>query len=242
MLKIAVCDDEVLFQEQLSEMIKAYCETRKMKYELICFSAGKDLYKYCQMKIENLFDIVFLDIDMEEMNGLETAKLLGELCPKTKIVLVTAFISYVLEGYKVKAVRYILKNDSELQRAIVESLDASICVIETKNEERVIDFIEGKKKILLSQILYLESNLHKVKFHFLNTNKVYSRYEKLDQIERELNQSYFLRIHKSYLINLEELLQYKRYEAIMKSGISIPIPKAKYREVYDTYVAFKGEL
>ena len=92
-----------------------------MLYEISLFYSGKNFVKLSMNMTK--YNIVFLDINMEELNGIETAKRLRVLCKDTFVVFVTAYINYTLEGYKVEAIRYILKNSANLQDSVEECMD-----------------------------------------------------------------------------------------------------------------------
>ena len=91
-LKIAVCDDEVIFAKKLKELISMYCTKKQILYELDLYQSGKAFLSDNIKMME--YQIVFLDINMEEIDGLETARELRKLCKETFVIFVTAFINY----------------------------------------------------------------------------------------------------------------------------------------------------
>ena len=124
MIRIAICDDEdgFLFLEQ--KVVSAYMKNHDYQYCVDTFSSGIDLLQP-NGNIED-FDIIFLDINMNELDGLETAKKIRECGSRAYIVFVTAFVTYALEGYKVDAIRYLLKESDSLEPSIEECLDSII--------------------------------------------------------------------------------------------------------------------
>ena len=189
------------------------------------------------------YNIVFLDINMDRLDGIGTAKKIREISREIYIVFVTAFIDYTLEGYKVDAIRYILKNNSMLRNGIDECMDA----IQEKMNYKVVykdfDFCEGKRSISLEHILYVESNLHKLKIYVLdNEVHFYTIYMTLDELESELCESGFLRIHQSYLVNKLHISKIFRYRLIMCDGTELNIPKTRYNYVQKAVAEYKGEL
>lgn len=93
------------------------------------------------------YDAIFLDINMKEMDGLETAERIRKLSKTVYIVFVTAYITYALEGYKVGAVRYLLKEDSSLENSLKECLDTITDRMSARAEICEIEFQSGKKRI-----------------------------------------------------------------------------------------------
>lgn len=148
-----------------------------------------------------------------------------------------------MEGYKVDAFRFLLKSNSNMQRHITECMDA----IRKKMEYDVIwkdfEFHEGKKKLSMDCLLYIESNLHKLLFYVMEDEILtYTLNDTLNHVERSIDSKHFLRCHQSFLVNMKYIKKINRYEVILYNNKSLPIPKARYREVYDTYVAYKREL
>ena len=104
-MKIAVCDDS----REDRDALRALLEACGYDFEIKEYSSGAELY--ADMGYVRKCGIVFLDINMEGMDGLEAAGKIKAECPKVHIVLVTAYVNYALEGYKVKASRFLLKDD-----------------------------------------------------------------------------------------------------------------------------------
>lgn len=242
MIKIAVCDDEELFQNKIKEKISNYLEEKGCSFDICCFSSGRDLLEKIQKEKEKDFDIVYLDINMEQMDGLMTAAKIRQVKLDLTIVFVTSYISYALEGYKVNAFRYILKNPDRLDEMLLESLEAFLKEWGNQQKTMVFDFVEGKRQIKLLDVVYIESDLHRLHFHMKKEGKVYSVYDKLNEVEKCFVGLPFLRIHQSYLVNMAEVEEYCRYEMMMKSGDVLSIPKSKYKAVKEAMIVYEGEL
>lgn len=112
MLKIAICDDEKYYRDRIENLLKAYLQEHNLNAELVLFQSGESFISQQENLVK--YDIVFLDINMNEMDGIETAMRIRRFYSSTYIIFVTAFIDYALEGYKVNAVRYIMKNTLEI--------------------------------------------------------------------------------------------------------------------------------
>ena len=103
MFRIAICDDEKIFRADLKEILTRYMTDRGIMLEIDTFSSGKE---FAELGIEMVkYKIVFLDINMDELDGIMTAKKIRENSKDMFIVFVTAFVNYTIEGYKVDAVR-----------------------------------------------------------------------------------------------------------------------------------------
>ena len=225
-MKIAVCDDS----REDRGALKALLEACGHDFEIREYGSGAELY--ADMGYVRECGIVFLDINMEGMDGLEAAGKIKAECPKVHIVLVTAYVNYALDGYKVKASRFLLKDD--LERTLPE------CVEDILREERVVefDFVEGNVRLRVDDIIYIETSKHKNVFYM--AAGTYSIYKKMDELETELAGMGFVRIHQSFLINMRYIGKLGSYIMVLTTGKEISVPKSRYPEVKRQYTLFKG--
>ncbi len=237
MLEIAVCDDESFYREKIQRLLEEYLAERSLEYRIQLFLSGEEFLKHCENRVK--YDIVFMDINMEKVDGIQAAMQMRAFHSDTYLVLVTAFINYALEGYKVNAVRYIMKDT--LDTAMTECMDA---VMEKMKIAQVsFSFMEGERKLYTDNILYVESRKHKSVFFYMEAEIVkYQIYEKLDWVEEKLSGFHFLRIHKSYLVNMKHIRKINNYTAFLDTGEELPVPRPRFRAAKETFVAYKGGL
>lgn len=241
MFYIAICDDEEYFQKREQQLIMNYMNERGYKCKIDVFSSGEEITKLGT--VVSKYSIIFLDINMKELDGIETAKQIREVTKDTYIVFVTAFITYSLEGYKVDAIRYLLKDDDNLDKAVSECLDTILFKMDYKIYKHTFEFQEGTVELYLEDLLYVDSNLHKLTFHVnQGKQKEYTMYERLDVIHDLLREEGFCRIHKSYLVNLKYMESIERYKAILASGDCLAVSKARYLDAKDEFICYKGEI
>lgn len=241
MFRIAICDDESHFRKLICEILIDYMDKKGILYEIDEFELGKD---FVNLGIEILkYKIVFLDINMDELDGMETAQKIREVSKDIFIVFVTAFINYTLEGYRVDAVRYILKNNVNFSELVFECMDAISMKMNYVVKRKTFNFNEGTKNMPLERLLYVESRLHKLEFYIMEDrlNK-YSLYGTLNDMEKELADNAFVRIHQSYLVNMKHIKKVSRYKVLLNNGIELEIPKVRYKFVEEIYVLYKGEI
>lgn len=241
MLKIAVCDDEEYFGVRIKSIILEYMTGRNYDCIVDIFKSGKEILASYFSGIN--YDMVFLDINMKEMDGIQTAKEIRKLSSDVYIIFITAYITYSLEGYKVDAVRYILKEDNYLVGTMIECLDTVIKKMNYEEIQYTIDFFNEKVNLAVDKILYVESRLHKVFFFVLNKQvEEYCMYDKLDCIENNLKQFGFCRIHQSFLVNLKYVKSVERYKVILLNGIEISISKKYYKDTEMKYIKMRGDI
>lgn len=208
MLKIAICDDERYFQTIIKEILINYQEQKNIPLSIDIFESGKELLKL-EMGLVR-YNIVFLDIKMDEIDGILTAQTIRDVNKDIFIVFITAFVDYSLEGYKVDAIRYILKNNESFYYTVFESMDAILEKMNYKYSKKIFNFMEGRKAIHTNRILYIESKLHKLHFNILEEKiNSYTLYGTLDKLEEQLLEDQFVRIHQSYLVNMKHIRSIK---------------------------------
>lgn len=245
MFHIAICDDEEYFRLREKKLIERYMKNRGYSCQIDLYASGKELLSCANGNLP--YDVIFLDISMEEMDGLETAEKIRKLSENIYIVFVTAYITYALDGYKVGAVRYLLKEEDNLENALRECLD--MITVRMKEKKAVYEFAfqNGKKRIPADAILYIESRLHKVIFFIMEDGvKEYARYDRLDAVEQELQQygvdRDFCRVHQSFLVNMRYAKGVERYKVLLENGMEISISKKYYKGVEKEYIRRQGEI
>lgn len=241
MIKIAICDDEEVFRNKLRGLVKEYLENEQVPCQIDTFSQGIELVKL-DLNILN-YNIIFLDVNMDELDGIQTAKIIRRMTDEVYLVFVTAHIDYSLEGYKVDAVRYLLKDNKSIKNAVFECLSTLLAAMDYKTRKLKFDFIEGSEALAVERILFVESKLHKLEFHVMKQGPViYTLYGTLNKIEVVLKNSNFIRAHQSYLVNIRHIKSIMNYKLQLVNDVELPVPKARYRSVKEAFIAYKGEI
>jgi Response regulator of the LytR/AlgR family len=241
MFRIAICDDEIFFAEDLKELISGYMTEKGLVFEIDIYGSGEALV---ELGIEVVkYTAVFLDINMEKVDGIKAAEKIREISREVFIVFVTAYVNYSLEGYRLDAVRYLLKNKVNFPGTVNECVDALMDKLNYSIAKRVFDFKEGTKEVSLERLLYIESNLHKLEFHIMEDDmKIYTMYETLNALEEKLAVNDFIRIHQSYLVNIKHIKNVVRYKVVLTNGVELIIPKARYTYVKEQFISYQGEV
>ena len=235
MLKIAVCDDEKNICDYIEKRVTDYLARVDENAEISVFYDSAPLLEAC--KKSNDFDIIFLDIKMKTINGVDCAKLLRENDVNSLIVFVTSSAEYVFSGYEVKAFRYILKTD------LVNAFDRIFgeCLTELKkNIDKVFPLKTTSvvKNLPLNDILYFESNKRVLIVH--TKGEDHSFYGKLDDIEEGLQNDNFIRIHQSFLVNALKIKSVSKTEVTLKNGDILPVSKSRATAVKEAYLWSKS--
>ena len=232
MLKIAVCDDEKSVCDYIHKRVISYLARVDEEGEIKVFYDSQPLIEYCS-EHPSEFDIIFLDIKMKTVNGVDCAKLLREAGVESLIVFVTSSAEYVFSGYEVKAFRYILKTDlvNAFDRIFTECLNE---LRKNSAEFYMVKTASSVKNVALDDILYFESNKRIVILHTKNSEITF--YEKLDSIEKELNDKDFIRVHQSFLVNALKIKSVSKDVVELVSGESLPVSKSRASSVKEAYL------
>lgn len=219
MIKIAICDDEIVAAEQLKHQIDLFFAADPTQYSTSLFSNGESLLQSLSCKNRD-FDIIFLDIRMNRMNGMDAAKAIRHSGhEKVAIVFVTALKEYVFDAFDVNAAHYLLKPVSQ------EKLAALLGKIRSRLRlpgGRFLLLHKGQdlKKIPFHDILYCEVVNHRVFIYEQENTHIYG--SRIDDLEKELDDSFF-RCHRSFLVNLRYINSYRGGIAYLTSGEKIPV-------------------
>lgn len=238
MLKIAICDDEMEYLEKITNLVKNIMVQKQVdEYEITQYSSGTALWE--DKKNLEKFEIIFLDVNMKEMNGIETAEKIRKVNPKLFIVFITAYADYAIEGYRVEAVRFVLKD--MLEEMLLESIETILKKMDIGNKKIKYHFIEGDKEIIIEKIRYIENQNHRQIFHIDGMPKQELHiYSKMDEIEKDLYSYGFIRIHKSFLLNVYQISKMKNYKVTLETGETFNVPRAKYKKVKEQYLKMLG--
>ena len=220
MLAIAVCDDEIIECCNMAKRIKEIMEEMKTACIIRQFQNGDELLQALES-----FDIVFLDIIMQKLDGMKTAQIFREKAFDKILIFVSSSREYVFDAYEVEAFQYLLKpvDNKKLKRV----LQKAVLKTEKHSQEFIIVSRERQqKKLFLDDIYYFEIKGRIVDVH--GPEGIFAYYGQIGELEDKLKGKGFFRCHKSYLINLNYVDGYNRQEVILENGEKIVIAKRRY--------------
>lgn len=228
MVKIGICDDEPEMRKPLRQILEQVLQLQGVEYLISESESGEEL----TVGISCLdIDILFLDIEMRSLDGIETAKLLRKKGMKSIIIFVTAYPDFVFQGYEVHAFHYILK--PYRKEKIEEVLRQALHELDLSKEQYFV--IEQKARVIripLSQTIAFQSDRRKVEA--LLEEDFVAFYGRIDEVCRELP-SCFIRIHNRYIVNLNYVTTLEKDRCILGSR-SFPVSRA-FRQELETAFA-----
>jgi len=235
MITIGVCDDNDTNKNQVCHVIETYLKAQRIDGKVFVFDSAEKLHSAIGDKKLN-FDIIFLDIILGGMDGMTCARWIRQQDKLVQIVFLTSSTDYVYEGYEVNATAYLVKPINVNKIAVV--LDTAIAKIEDVAKESISIMTGGvTQRILMKDILYLESQKNKVQIVLVRTVERLAVYMTLDEFAQCHQSSMWIRPHKSYIVNFLYIEQYVSDRFVLRDGTVIPISriyKDKARECFFT--------
>ena len=222
---IAICDDEEIFRTYFRNLLVRDSFARSQDIRVEEYDCGEALLAAWEDGTARP-DIIFLDIRMPGLDGLEAARVLRQRGEKCLIVFLSSLSEYARKGYEVKAFRYLLKEeaDRELGKVMEE------CMREL-GEEEWFSFAQGHQeyRIPIEKILFFESRKRVVLLH--TAGESHSFYQKLDVLEAELGERGFLRCHRSYIVQERFVRRWKGNSLWLEDGTEVPVSRGFEKEV-----------
>jgi two-component system LytT family response regulator len=231
-IKCLTIDDEPLALQQISSYIE---RTPFLESVALCQSAFEALDFIKNSEI----DLMFVDINMPDINGIDFVK---SLVNKPQIIFTTAYSEFAIEGFKVDAIDYILKPISydiflkaaskaktwfELNRKEPETLQTTHDCLFVKSEYKLV-------RILLSEIKYIESANEYIQIHLINNEPV-TTLIRLKTMEEQLPKDKFMRVHRSFIVNLDQVKIIERNRIIFDKKVFIPIGE-QYKDNFQAFI------
>lgn len=239
-IRIVICDDDHPFLVSLRTNIRRVLKAHKMDAVIHIFEEAESIPD----RILSSADIFFLDIDFreKEYNGIDIARKIRHQRQDSIIIFVTNYIEYAPAGYEVQAFRYCLKNEIHLK--LEQYLLQTISKLKTEQETIQINISGEIITIPLTDILYIESQGHTAVIHIqkpgTQNQKAYKFYATLISLEQSLAERGFLRIQKSYLVNMRRMKRFQCTEAVLDNDIVLRVSEKNYAEAKKKYLLWKG--
>lgn len=226
-LRVIIVDDEKLAREMLKEVLEEY------KIIDIVGMAGSAEEAISLIK-ENQPDVVFLDIQLPGINGVEFAEFLNKMNPNPRIVFVSAYDDYALKAFKVEAVDYLMKPVNPVRLGMTIQRLEKLCGKDEALDKLPIKDGEVVELVDFDDVMYIEASNKKILVHA--DSKIFNVYHhNLSDLERELP-GFFMRVHKSFIVNLKKAKQLapwfgRSYLLVLCDGSQVPVSKNLVREI-----------
>ncbi|MBP0984086.1 MAG: response regulator transcription factor [Oscillospiraceae bacterium] len=228
-MKAAVCDDEKVFREEISVLLKMYQKDRRVEIFTDFFKNGTEL-----LESKYNYDVIFMDYQMAGLDGIETCRKLREKNRDSVIIFISAYPAAALDSFEVNTFRFLAKpvDRDKLYKALDDYLNS----IDHDNL-LLLNTHEGKWSIKTSEIIYLEAA---GKHTLVRTSKeTYEIHNHLKAIEEMLPPEKFFRCHKAFVVNFAHIVNHTTEEILLDNGEKAYIGKhysKPFREAFQNYI------
>lgn len=232
MLNIAIVEDETRAADILAAFLNKFAAEHGAQFAIERFNDPTVLLADYKPK----WDIVFMDIEMPNMNGMQAARRLRSLDQKTILIFVTNMAQFASLGYEVNALDYIIKPYAypDFERKIARALS----LIESEDESLIVTYRGGIQRIRVRDIIYIEVRGHNVHYH--TESGIISGTGTLQKLEETLKKHGFLRSAKAFLVNSRHVMSVAGNELALSSGQTLPIGRAYHKSFMQGFAAAIG--
>lgn len=229
MIIIGICDDEQLHRIRVKELCERYFSEYPNEHDYVEFSSGEEVLAY---EGERMY-LLFLDIEMGETNGIEVLNALREKDNVWRIAFASSHTEYAIDTIDMKTLAFL--NKPLTYEGVKKCLDIAI----RENEENIsatFTLMDGKRDVVLSDIIYIQAERHYVNVYARKDD--FMGYDSLKQYEEQLQGTSMIRIHKSYLVNMQYVKKVLAEEIVMTDGKRLPIGRKYSNDVKEKYFSF----
>ena len=221
MLRIGICDDLADARLVLRSALERILETRKIQGQFFEFSSGETLLRWYDHHAGEL-DAVFLDMELHELDGMETARRLRASDAGLQLVFVTGYADYVFDGYSVGALGYLMKPPRQEQlEAVLSRVQAAL--VRDLDRAYVCRSGDTRYRIPIARILYFASDRRQVQC--VAEGRTYTFYGKLDAVAEEVGAA-FVRVHQRYLVRAGAVDRMEGGEVVLRTGERLPASRS----------------
>lgn len=224
MIKTAIIEDEEQPYETLKGFLEAFGKENSISFQVTRFNEGLSF-----LEENEAFDLVFMDIELPHMNGMDVATKFREKDKNAAIIFVTNMVQYAIRGYAVDAIDYVLK---PIQwNRFCSLMMKTIRIIGVHQEQEIIlKTTEGIQKIPLNDIVSIEINDHLLIYHLVH--KEIEAWGTLSNAEKDLPSDRFCRCNNSTIINISKVVSYDKYNIYLtEERVCVPISRSKRKAV-----------
>ena len=227
MIQICLCDDNPVMLKKQEDFINTFKQEHNLEIKITSFPNGEALLFYAEDYYFK-FDIIVLDILMGNTNGIEVANKLRQLGSKAQIIFITSSREHVFDSFDSNPLHYLLKDDlnpEHAQQVLWKAIEQS------KKKEQMFLFKKHSTtySIPMATIVHFEIIGRIMCINCIDTT--YEYYKRIDDLEKELFNYSFCRIHRSYIVNLAFIKKLNRTEVTLRSGKTLVIGKSYYTQV-----------
>lgn len=236
MINIAVCDDEKCMSEKIEKLVEDFFRKKNTNISISEYSSGEEL-----LKSNERIDILFLDIGMRGMDGIETARKLRECRFHGFLIFITVLKEMVFQSFEVQPFDYLVKPVQEEHfEKTMERLFLSMQDRLSSEKANLLVQKGCESNIIFFQDIICCEIIDRKVYLYLVSGEVIDYYDRIENLEKKMDGRFF-RCHRSYLINLNHLKSYRNNTAFMADGKEIPVSRLRSKEFSKVILQYMRE-
>ena len=230
-MKICICDDDCFTVREIRNLLEPF-RTEDDGFDISDFSCGEDLIDF--YKNGGYFDIVFIDIEMGGINGVEAAETIREFAPETIIIFVSSHSSYIFDAFRIEALHFLVKPIKE--KEFSEVFTRAMKKYTATNASVILKWESVRNKISINKISYVEGYRRHLTVH--TASGVYEAVGKISEIYEILKPHGFVRVHQGFIVNMNYIKSFNANEVELTDGSKVAVSVRKKQEALKAYDIF----
>lgn len=234
MLNAILCDDDSEILEIYQTMLKQIAKKHQLDLSVRCFGSAQAML--FALEDSGQADMIYLDVQMDGMNGIEAAKKLRAMGSQAQIIFLTNSKEYVFESFDAAPLQYLLKGKFPIKK--FEEVFLKAAQLSKQNEGELFECVRGADRVTIPvrRISYFEVAKRIITVHY--GTKSYDFYSSMDELENRLLQKGFVRTHRSFLVNLAHIRRLGQDELELTGGEHIPLGRTHVKKVKQVFSKF----
>lgn len=227
-MRIAICDNNIEFSKYLKQKLYSYSNLKRYEFFVETFQNGEEL-----LDSQNKYALIFIEYTLDGINGLETARELRRRNSKSIIIFLTAATHFIFEAFTIEACRFITKPLNE--QTLIQTLNR---LLEDKTYRPHLFINTGGEMqcVNTEEIIYLEADNKYCHIHL--KNKTIHCKKTMAQALEALPKSNFQKIHRSFVVNLNQITKYNSDSIFLKNGTELHVTRTYYKNFEQNYIDF----
>lgn len=222
MIRVAIVDDDKLYQSQVKDYIETYSKESGEEFTVTIFNSGMDFIT----DYKPVFDIAFLDVEMPLMDGMTTARKLRQVDNEICIVFITRMAKYAIEGYEVNAIDFVIKPIKYYN--FTDKLKKAINLVNARSEKDILIKSEGSYfRIPLSQVYYVEKDKNYL-IYYTAQGELKER-RNMEDVAKELSSSGFSLCNSGCIVNLRYIQQVTQTDVTV-NNVQLPLSRRRIKD------------
>lgn len=239
MMTVFLCDDQPAMLDKYSDWVMRCAAQNQIEVALSTFQSGNELLFHLYDQ-PSLPDLIYLDILMDDLTGIEVGNQLRALGSQSLIIFLTTSEDYVFDSWDAMPIHYLLKNSITFEK-FAEVFLRAVNHASKHNEEMFLCKAKAEQKMIpIHDIRYFEIWKGRISVHY-GAEEPFQYWLTMEELEAQLEGKHFARIHRSYMVNLYHVASFQRSQITLKDGRTLPVGKTYEKKIKAAFAAYLAQ-